>query len=341
MSQKTRCAFAWLSAIFLASLATQSQAQTSAEFFKGKSIEFIVPAATGGGFDAYARAAAPYLKKHMPGNPTINIANMPGAGGIAMLRRMYDVSPKDGTVLAMLNRVALTLAKLDPPKVGVDLKRMELIGGMVAETGACYAFSASGVKSLEDLRTRKVVFADTSVGGVGYIYSSILAALYNNNVTHVLGYLNSADAWLAMERGEAEANCVGWNAVLAQRPAWVAEKKINVLVQFGEKSLPGLEHVPLIYDLKMTPQQRQAIAFLIRNDGVSRTIIAPPGTMPERLEAWRTAFTKTMEDPEFLAYAASLKLEIDVTDHRKLREIIDSILDTPQDAVDLAKQIVK
>ena len=105
MSQKTRCAFAWLSAIFLASLATQSQAQTSAEFFKGKSIEFIVPAATGGGFDAYARAAAPYLKKHMPGNPTINIANMPGAGGIAMLRRMYDIqAPGPAGCLLMIEK---------------------------------------------------------------------------------------------------------------------------------------------------------------------------------------------------------------------------------------------
>lgn len=321
--------------------ATSAQSQTLAEFYAGKNVEFYVPAASGGGFDAYARAIAPYLRKYMPGQPTITIVNMPGAGGIGMLRRMYDVSPKDGTVLALLNRVALSLSKLDPSKVNLDLKRLEFVGSVASEIGACYSWTQTGVKSLDDVRKRKVIFADTSIGGIGYVYSSILARLANDNVTHVLGYLNSADAWLAMEKGEAEANCNGWFAVVVQKSDWIEQKKITPILQFGEKPLPGLENVPLIFDIPMSPDLRRAVSFLIRTDAVSRVILAPPGTQADRMEAWRIAFAKAVADPEFLAFAQRARLEVDPLDHVRVREIVEEILDTPPAALELARQIMQ
>ena len=318
-----------------------SAAQGLAEFYRNKSVDFYVPAATGGGFDAYARAMAPFLRKHMPGQPSINIVNMPGAGGIAMLRKMYDTSAKDGTVLALLNRVALSLSKLDPGKVGLDLKKLEFIGSMSSEIGACYAWAPTNVKSLDEIKSRKVVFADTSIGGIGYVYSSIVGSLHNGNVGHVLGYLNSSDAWLAMEKGEAEANCNGWYSVVVQRPEWIAQKKINVLVQFGEKPLPGLETVPLIGSLPMTEDQRRAIAFLIRSDEIARVVIAPPGTPGDRIEAWKKAMEATANDPEFIEFARRAQIEIDYIDGAGVRRIVEEILDTPPAALALASKIMQ
>ncbi len=318
-----------------------AKAQSLEEFYRNKSVDFYVPAATGGGFDAYARAMSPYLRKHMPGQPNINIVNMPGAGGIAMLRKMYDTSAKDGTVLAILNRVALTLSKLDPGKVGLDLKKLEFIGSMSSEIGACYAWSPAGVKSLDAFKTRKVVFADTSIGGIGYVYSSILGSLFNGNVGHVLGYLNSSDAWLAMEKGEAEANCNGWYSVVVQRPDWITQKKIDVLLQFGEKPLPGLEHVPLVWNMPMSEDHRRAIAFLTRSDEVARVVIAPPGTPADRTAAWREAMTRTVADPEFIEFAHRSKIEIDFVNGEGVRKIVEEVLDTPASALALATKIMQ
>ena len=322
-------------------LALPARSQTLAEYFKGKSIEFYVPAGPGGGFDAYARAMAPYLRKHFPGQPNINIVNMPGAGGIAMTRKMYESSPKDGTVLALLNRVALGLSKMEPSKVGLDLGRLAYIGSMSSEIGACYAWAPTGIASLEDFSKRKVVFADTSIGGIGYVYSSIMGALFNGNAGHVLGYLNSADAWLAVEKGEAEANCNGWYSVVVQKPDWIAQKKINVLLQFGEKPLPGLESVPLIYSLPMTEDQRRAIAFLIRSDEISRTVIAPPDTLPDRVAAWRDAMAATAHDPDFIAFAAKSQIELDFVDGPHVKSVVDEILGTPPSALTLAAKIMQ
>ncbi|HEU0070706.1 MAG TPA: hypothetical protein VFS04_05380 [Alphaproteobacteria bacterium] len=328
----------------LVSLAVMTQpaaAQSAAEFYKGKTVQFGVGYEPSGGFDAYTRLAARFIGKHIPSNPTVIVTNMPGASSLTYVRYLKNQAPKDGTQFGMFNRGLMPKSVLDPQDVGIDFREFTWIGSMNSEVAVCYLWGAKGVKSLADLKKAdQVILGDTSKNSGGYIYTSIMRSLSPQNVKLVLGYATTGAIWLAVERRELDGNCTVLTSLQSQRPQWFTEDKINMLVQFDKVKHRDLPDVPTIFDVLTSENEKKAINFLIAAEAIGRPIIGPPGMDKTRTEALRKAFLDTMKDPEFLAYAKQAKMDIDVQTAEQAAAIAGEIATTPKDALDLARKFM-
>lgn len=324
----------------LAAAVSPAAAQSPAEFYRGKTVQFIVGYPPSGGFDAYTRVAARFIGKHIPGQPTVIVTNMPGASSLQFVRYLYDKAPKDGTQFGMFNRGLMPKAVLDPKEVGVDFTKFTWIGSMNSELAVCYLWAAKGITTVDQFKKSKVMLGDTSKNSGGYIYTSIMRAMSPDNVKLVLGYATTGDIWLATERGEVDGNCTVLTSLQSQRPEWIEQKKINMLVQFAETKHPDLPNVPTIFEIVTSENERKAINFLIASEQIGRPVIGPPGMHPERTEALRKAFLDTMKDPEFLAFAEKAKMDMDVVPGDKAAKIAADIQNTPKEAVEYARKLM-
>lgn len=326
-----------LAAVTLGAVA--ANAQGPADFYRGKTVQFMVGYAPSGGFDAYTRAGARFMGKHIPGNPTVIVTNMPGASSLQFVRYLQNQAPKDGTQFGMFNRGLMPKSVLDP-SVGVDFTKFTWIGSMNSELAVCYLWGAKGITTIDQLKKTKITLGDTSKNSGGYIYTSILRSMNPENTKLVLGYATTGDIWLATERGEVDGNCTVLTSLQSQRPDWLTQKKINILVQFAETKHDELPNVPTIFELITSENEKKAINFLIASEAIGRPVIGPPGMVTDRTEALRKAFLDTMKDPEFLAFAKKAKMDIDVVPADKAAKIAADIRNTPKDAVDLARKFM-
>ncbi len=312
-------------------------AQSPAEFYKGKVVQFMVGYGPSGGFDAYTRAAARFMGKHIPGNPNVIVQNMPGASSLQFVRYLATRAPTDGTQWGMFNRGLMPKSVLDP-KTGVDFTKFTWIGSMNSEMATCYFWSAKGIKTIDDITKKPFTVGDTSKNSGGYIYTSILRSLSNDMGKMVLGYGTTGDIWLAIERGEVDGNCTLLGSVQVQRPDWLPQKKIDIVVQFAEKRHKDIPNVPTIFELVKDENQKKAINFLIASEEIGRPVIGPPKM--QRADVIRKAFMDTMKDPEFLAFAKSAKMDIDAMTGEKAAEIATAIQNTPKEAVEIARKFM-
>ncbi len=322
-------------------LSAPAQAQTSAEFYAGKTVQFMVGYPPSGAFDAYTRVAARFIGKHILGNPTVIVQNMPGASSLQFVRYLQDQAPKDGTQFGMFNRGLMPKSVLEPKETGVDFTKFAWIGSMNSELAICYMWAASGIASINDLKKRSFTLGDTSKNSGGYLYTSILRSFAPEQAKLVLGYSTTGHIWLAIERGEVDGNCTLVTSLESQKPEWLTQKKVNTLVQFAESKHKDLPDVPTIFELLQDQTQKQAINFLIASEAIGRPIIGPPGLRNDRLVTLRKAFDDMMKDPEFLEHARKAKMDMDPVPGEKAAAIAAAIQNTPAVAVEVARKFME
>ena len=307
-------------------------------FYKGRAVDFIVGYGTGGGYDTYARALAPYLSKHLPGAPQIVIRNRPGASSLNALRHIATTAPRDGAAIGAFNSTLITMGVLEPAKVKLDFAALTWIGNMSSDTKTCMVRGGAGLTRLEDLKTRKASIGATSQGS-GQVYGVILRHVFGENVQIVTGYPSTNDIALAMERGEVDGMCTGWGTIEVTKPDWIRRDFARVLTQFSTQRDKRIAAVPLIYETALPPGMADAIAFLTLPDVVTRPVVAPPATPADRTAALRRAFDASMDDPEFLAFARKTSLDIDPTTGEELARIVKRIFATPPEALEFARKL--
>ena len=317
-----------------------AQADDVADFYKGKTFQFVVGYPPSGGYDAYGRLLTRFYGKHIPGQPTVIMQNMPGASSLKSAQYMASVAPKDGLTVGMFNRGLMPQSKMKPQEVNVDFTKMTWIGSMANDIAICTIWGAKGVKTFDDLRKTQLIVGDTSKNSGGYIYASILHSLAPDNTRTILGYGASGDVWLAMEKGEVDANCNVWSSMKSQRPQWFTEHKAVILVQFSEIKHPELPNVPTVFEFATTSDQKKALNFLMASEAISRPVAGPPGMVPERAKALRDAFMATMKDPELIEAAAKAQMELAPVDGEQAAKIATEIANTPTDAIELAKKMI-
>jgi tripartite-type tricarboxylate transporter receptor subunit TctC len=313
------------------------------QFYRGKTVEFIVGAAAGGGFDLTTRPLLPYLTKYMPGHPNFVVRNMPGAAGIIMTNYLTSAAPKDGTVIGMatsnvpfeprLKTGGANTVRYDPQKLG-------WIGTPVREPQVSWVWSATGVKTWEDLKTKHVRFGATSPTGDNAIFPAIANKLLGLTSEIVTGYQGVGEIFLAIERGELEANNTAYSNLEISKADWLRDGKINVFMQFGIERLPSLKDVPTIMELVKDPDDLRMLRFFLLKFEMHRPIFAPPGIPPERLEALRTAFDKAMADPGFVADAKRGGIDIRPLGGKAIAALVDEVATTPEPIVDRLSQTV-
>lgn len=328
-------------AVFALVLTSPIAAQPAGESLAGKSVSMIIGFGAGGGYDLWGRTVGRHIGRHLPGAPTVIPQNMPGAGSYAAASYIFNIAPKDGTVLGIIARDAALGPLSGATGARFDPTRLSWIGTPTKETNVCIAYHTSQVKSVLDLYEKQLIVGDTGPGTGTRSYPKALSELLGMKFKLVGGFPASSDVFLAMERGEVEGICESLDSIKIRRPDWIPTKKISILFQGGAEPNPELDGVPFVLDLALTGEQRQAIEFLYAGQGIGRPFVAPPDLPADRLKMLRDAFNATMTDPAFVAEAQKSKLDLEPEDGEHLAVLIAKIYATPKPIVDKITSLIK
>lgn len=315
------------------------------DFYAGRTIEFVVGADSGGGYDIYARALARHLARHIPGNPTIVVKNMPGAGSARAGIYISTVAPKDGGSMGALMPGAIVGPLLeDKPMTQFDPSKVIYIG--TADTGVrvCATFQNSKINSFAAAQKSKTILGASAAGGSTRDYAYLHNRTAGSKFDVVTGYKGTVDIALAMERGEVDGLCGwDWSSVKSQKGEWVRDKKINLLVQVGldpQQELTDMG-VPTIWSFIKDENERKIAELVISQQIFQRSYIVPPGTPPEQVKILRAAFDATMKDEQFLADAAKMKISITPLSGQQVQEIVTKLYATPKELVERARAAIR
>ena len=322
--------------------AAPASAQGPDEFYKDKTIRMLISHPAGGGYDLYARLFARHLARFLPGNPTVVPQNMPGAAGAIMASHIYSAATPDGTVIGLGPGSTGTAALFGSSGARYDARQFSWIGSMTSDVAVAISWHTSPVKTAKDLFTTELVTGGAGVTDQSAMFPKALAHILGAKFKVVTGYGGTADTSLAMERGETFGiGAMNFSSVQANKPQWLSEKKINVLVQYGLTRHPDLPDVPTVIDLTRSDDERELLQLIFAQSSMARAIYGPPNIPPERLKLLRTAFDAMMKDAEFLAEAQKLKMEINQPmSGEKMAELVNRLYAVKPELIAKAREAI-
>ena len=295
-----------------------------ADDFKGKTITVIIAFGAGGGYDQYGRLFARHLGRHIPGHPTVVPSNMPGANGIVAANHLYNTAAKDGTALGFLYQTIAQDQVLLQSNVQYDASKFSWVGRITSTAEILYTWHRAPVRRVEDLATRETILG--VAGPAIATYARLLSSSIGARFKMVRGYKSTAEIHVAMERGEVEGAYSSLSTVRSGWGHWLKEKQINILVQTIPERHPDLADVPAIVELGKTAEDKSMMSFFAAGGAVGRSVVAPPGVAPARLNMLRQAFHATMKDPQFLAEARHMKLDVEPLPGEELGKIVKRVI---------------
>jgi tripartite-type tricarboxylate transporter receptor subunit TctC len=293
-----------LSAIVLGTAPSQANAQ----FYKGKIIAIVVPSSASGGYDGYARLLARHMGKHIPGEPSFVVQNMPGGAGVRAANHLFNVAAQDGTVMGMLEQALYLRQVLEMPGLSGDVRRYNWVGRLVSNSAVLYAWHTAKVQKIEDAFTNELIVSAT--GTAPRLNWTALNMLAGTKLRMITGYEGPPAAKVAMERGEVEAVAQPWSVIRSENAEWLRERKINLLVQTGDRNR-GLEHLPRMVDIAKTEENRKVLEIFAAPAFIGRSFLTTPNVAADRVELLRKAFDSTLKDPGFLADAKKINFDIE------------------------------
>jgi hypothetical protein len=294
-----------------------AQAQSVADFYRGKSIEVLI-------------MLSRHMGRHIPGNPVLVPKNMAGGGGIRATNYLYNAAPKDGLAFAVINRGVPFEPLLGNKAAQFDATRLQWIGSTNDEVSICAAWHTTGVERYQQVLERELVVGASGIGADTYQFPKIANGVLGTKFKMVTGYPGGNDIDLAMERQEVQGRCGwSWSSVKATHPTWLPEKKFNILFQMGLSKHPELPDIPLILDLAKSDEDRAILKLIFGRQVMAWPFATPPGVPQDRVDALRAAFDKTMHDKDFLADAAKAKFEIRPVTGLQIQRLVQEAYTTP------------
>jgi tripartite-type tricarboxylate transporter receptor subunit TctC len=323
----------------LVGLAVEASAQTPEEFYKGKTIDFIIGYATGGSNDAYSRLIATHLGKHIPGNPTVVPKNMPGAGSFLAVNRIYTVSPKDGTVIGLGAPTMAIDEKLGNPGIHFKTSELNWIGRVDSLINIIMMWKSSPVRTIADAQKIESTLSSTGAGSTSSVYPAVMNNVLGTKFKLIMGYKGSNESMLALERGEVEGHSTAWSAVKVAQSDWIRDKSINILVQFALKRHPELQDIPTAVELGRNEEEREVLSAIMKASEIGTSFFTTPGVPADRLNALRRAFDATMKDPAFQAELKSQRVELGPMGGEELQKLVIELGTVSPAIIDKVKAI--
>ena len=284
------------------------------DFFKGKTIRFIVGASPGGGYDTYTRAAARHISKHFPGSPTPVVQNLTGAGGLIVANYLYNKVKPDGLTVGVWNNVFLLHQALGSRRVHFKGRKFGWIGAPVTGWPSCALMGFTGIKTWDDLLESGKPIKVGSSGGTGTTLPTILNIASGRKVFDVIpGYAGTAKVRLAMQARELGGICMAFESMRVTARSMLDAKgddKLVPILVHGNPPDPEVRDVPRVQDLVKGGDNVAMLTAWAVQYNFQRPLTLPPGTPGERIAAWRAAYAATLEDPAFLADARKSKLNV-------------------------------
>jgi len=323
------------SALVIVFSATAAMAQTASEFYKGKTLTIITSTGAGGPYDMVARLVGKYMTRHLPGQPSVVVQNMPGAGHVLATNYLYNQAPKDGTVVAVVANSIPLHQLIDGKGVRYDARKFNWIGSTGIANLVTVAWHASGVRTIDDVMHKELVTGATGTGSGTYLYPTVMNMVLGTRFKLVMGYKSTAELDIAMERGEVNARSGGSIVgMMQEHPDWFTSKKVAVLAQVGDRREASLPDTPLMAELARTDEQRILLKLVSSPVALGRPFMTAPGVPGDRVELLRKAFNASMSDPDFLAEAATMQLDLNPLPGERVAEIVEESLATPPDLVE-------
>jgi tripartite-type tricarboxylate transporter receptor subunit TctC len=323
-------------------LAGPAAAAEVADFYKGRTVSIVVGHETGTGYDIYGRTLARHLGRHIPGTPNVAVQNMVGASGLAATNWLYNIAPKDGTVLATFVHTAIfeplagnTAAKFDPAK-------FTWIGNMDEGVGVCGVSKAAGIEKFDDLRTKETIFGATGATGPLGKYALAVKNLLGARIKLVAGYQGSASVKLAIQRGEVNGICgLSWSTVTSYWKDDLDSGAFRPILQLSGKPQPELRGVPHVDGFAKTADDQQLFGLIFGVQALGRIFVSPPAMPPERKAALREAFIATAKDPQFIADAGKTGIDIGPSTGEEVEAFIARVSASSPAVIERAKKAVR
>ena len=332
-------------AILAAISSNLAHAQPVAEFYRGKTVEIVVGAAAAGGYDLASRTLANHMGRHIPGNPKLIVRNMPGATGLIATNYLYNVAKRDGTVIGMPTsnvplEPRLKLLSTGGSAVKFDLARFSWIGTTLQEPQVTWVWHTAPARSVDDLKTHTIVMGATANSADNSVLPMLANALIGTRMQVLTGYVGQNEIDLAVERGEVQGNNTGLSNLTAARADWVRDRKVRILLQYGNERLPVLKNVPTIAELAASNADREMLRFYALKFTMTRPLMIPPDVPAERVVTLQQAFEATMKDPAYLDEARRIGLDTNWLGSTEIARQVRLIQETPQPVVDRLRELL-
>jgi len=332
--------------VVLLSCAVSAHAQPADEFFRTRrELIFITSSNVGGGYDSYSRLLARYLSKYLPGNPRYVVQNMLGGGGIRATNYLYNVAPRDGSVIGLVDRGMPTAPLLYGARSQARFEALKFawVGSLMRETGMGVLAARSVVKSIEDAKIHSVPFGATGPETDPAMYARLVNELVGTKIRVINGYKGQPEQFQAVERGELDGLFMsGWSGPgRAHVREQIKRDQMRLLVQMAPTRDPDHNDTPTLLELVKTPADRAIVQLVLDRVAIGRPVIGPPGIPADRLAMLRAAFDKAVEDPDFRKEAALQRLAIDPMSGSDAEALINGLYRTPQAVLERARRIVQ
>jgi tripartite-type tricarboxylate transporter receptor subunit TctC len=327
--------------VAFALLAPAASAQPADPFFKGRVINLYIGFAPGGTYDYFGRVVGRFIGKHIPGNPVVVVQTMQGAGSLQAANFLYAQAPKDGTAWGVVTQTLALEEALRTPGAHYKAAEFTWIGRMTSILEVHFTWKTSLAKTIEDARQHEIPVAGTGVGSPSEGYPKLLNALAGTRFKIVSGYPGSTQGMLAAERGEVDGGLTSWNTLKRTKPAWLANRDVNLLVQYANERHPELRDVPTLLELARTPEGRHVLAFYVSGAELGRSLLAPPGLPADRVTILRTAFDAMLQDPEFRAEIEKSGQEFQPASGAQVQRLIEEVASAPREVVERTETILR
>ena len=325
--------------------ATHANAQSVAEFYRGKRINLVTSASVGGGYDQYARLLAKHVQRHIPGEPAIIVQNMVGAEGLRAANFLYNIAPQDGTVIGGLSRNTGLARFYDFNNAGIqfDVRKFHWLGSPQQEVGLFILSTRSGLAAIGDLEQREVTISSTARNSPSSIYSRILNAAIGTKLKPIEGYDGSQACLMAIERSEVDGHVSGGSSApfRARIAPWLKAGDAKVIMQMGMARDVAFPDVPTALEVVRTPRDRQLFEIAFAEQVMGRPFVLPPGVPGDRIVALRSAFDATMKDAAFLDDARRQHAEIDPVGGEEINALLDRVYAAPPEVVARIRELAK
>jgi tripartite-type tricarboxylate transporter receptor subunit TctC len=310
--------------------------------FSGQKITLAIATPPGGGYDLYGRMVGRFLGAYLPGNPTVVPQNMPGAGSLIAANWLYNVAPRDGTAIAIMPSATAFENLLGNTSARFDARRFNWLVSLNDYTAVVAVWHATPFRTAADLFSNELLVGGSGAASDVTVWPHLLNALIATRTRTVHGYPGTAGITLAMERGEVQG-VIGddWASLKANKTDWLREQKIRILMQLTATRHPDLPDVPLAAAFATSEANARVLELFVERQHYGRPFLAPPGTPPAIVAAYRAAFANVAQDAEFIRAANAARLIVNIASGEEVAARVERIYDNPKPIIDEASALVR
>ena len=325
MKRRLLTAIAAIVAMGSGAFAQAAKADAVSDFYKGKTVTIYVGLAAGGIYSLMAQNMAKHLGSHIPGNPNFIVQHQPGAGGLIAANNVYNVLPKDGTVLFTPNGGMSKRYKLGEPQAKYDPEKWNWLGGWGEAVNDCTVWKTAPATTLKEAMQKEVVIGTIDTGSNTHTNPLLMNNMLGTKFKLVPGYGGGSQIRLAMERGEVHGFCGQFEGWKSAKPEWLRDGKLAHLIQLSSKRSADMPNTPLLSEFARNDEERQIFTF-IQSSIEDRAIVMAPGIPADRVAAMEKAVMAMFKDPAFVADANKQKFEIDPVSGKEIKDTITQMM---------------